>query len=127
MLALHLNTACHTVCTTWVWCQGLGSQLSLHSKILRLCPLEQVLMLLIYSGWSKCDSRRPLQETKQQFPGVDFSQIHSEEDTMWPHFNGCDNNGTCLDGGEPEAHVTERGIHFLHWLMTRYIFYSQQC
>lgn len=73
-------------------------------------------------GWSRCDARRSLQETKQQFPGVDFSLIQNEEDTMWPQFNPFDAQGNrIVDGhyGEPETHVTERGISFLHWLMDR--------
>ena len=40
---------------------------------------------------------------------------------MWPHFNSFDDNGVRTTFGEPEEHVTDRGIHFLHWLMTRYI------
>lgn len=72
------------------------------------------------AGWSKCDARRSLQETKQQFPGVDFSLIQSEQDTMWPRFNSFDESGVRTAFGEPEEHVTDRGIQFLHWLMTRY-------
>lgn len=68
-----------------------------------------------------------MQETQQQFPGVDFSLIQSEEDTMWPEFNHFDEQGNRVndgsaDFGEPEAHVTQRGIKFLHWLMSRYDF-----
>ncbi|KAL0044729.1 hypothetical protein WJX82_007205 [Trebouxia sp. C0006] len=70
-------------------------------------------------SWSKCDARRSLQETKQQFPGVDFSLIQSEQDTMWPRFNSFDESGVRTAFGEPEEHVTDRGIKFLHWLMTR--------
>ncbi|DBA66794.1 TPA: hypothetical protein ACH3X2_001936 [Trebouxia sp. C0005] len=70
-------------------------------------------------SWSKCDARRSLQETKQQFPGVDFSLIQSEQDTMWPHFNSFDESGARITFGEPEEHVTDRGIQFLRWLMTR--------
>ena len=78
--------------------------------------------LCFMPGWSRCDARRNLQETKQQFPGVDFSLIETEEDTMWPRFNPFDEQGRrVVDGnyGEPEEHVTERGIKFLHWLMDR--------
>ena len=41
---------------------------------------------------------------------------------MWPQFNHFDEQGRRIpDGnfGEPEQHVTERGISFLHWLMDR--------
>ena len=76
------------------------------------------------AGWSRCDARRCLQETKQQFPGVDFSRIRDEQDTMWPHYNHFDQQGKRIndgsaDFGEPEACVTERGIQFLQWLMNR--------
>ncbi|KAL3135524.1 hypothetical protein ABBQ38_006004 [Trebouxia sp. C0009 RCD-2024] len=67
-------------------------------------------------SWSKCDSRRSLSETKAQFPGVDFSLIQSEEDTMWPEFTQAAHRSTF---GEPDTHVTERGINFLRWLMDR--------
>jgi len=65
---------------------------------------------------SRCDARRSLTETKQQFPGVDFSRIQSEEDTMYPRF--CQQNGRGF-GGEPEDNVTKRGLAFLSWLMNR--------
>lgn len=85
-----------------------------------------VTLVVLHTGWSRCDARRSLQETKMQFPGVDFSLIQSEEDTMWPRFNHFDEQGNRIndgsaDFGEPEAHVTERGIQFLHWLMNRYL------
>ncbi|KAL3158693.1 hypothetical protein ABBQ32_011434 [Trebouxia sp. C0010 RCD-2024] len=67
-------------------------------------------------SWSKCDSRRSLAKTKAQFPGVDFSLIQSEEDSMWPEFTQAAHRGTF---GEPDTHVTDRGINFLHWLMDR--------
>ena len=73
-------------------------------------------------GWSQCDARRSLTETKEQFPGVDFSLIQSEDDTMWPEYNGdvkFDILGRRINSGEPESDVTERGIKFLHWLMDR--------
>lgn len=72
------------------------------------------------AGLSRCDARRPLTETKQQFPGVDFSGIQTEEDTLYPKFCETQGNGYCGIGGEPEEHVTGRGIDFLHWLMSRY-------
>ena len=39
---------------------------------------------------------------------------------MWPRFNSFDESGVRTAFGEPEEHVTDRGIKFLHWLMTRY-------
>jgi hypothetical protein len=30
-----------------------------------------------------CDKRRPVSEAKQQFPGVDFGLLESDEDTLW--------------------------------------------
>ena len=78
-----------------------------------------------FLGWTRCDARRSLTETKQQFPGVDFSLIQSEDDTVWPQYNGGvkfnDQGRRINEGnfGEPETHVTERGIQFLHWLMDR--------
>ena len=74
--------------------------------------------MVFHSGISRCDARRSLTETKQQFPGVDFSRIQSEEDTMYPRF--CQQNGGGF-GGEPEDNVTNRGLAFLSWLMKRYM------
>ena len=30
-----------------------------------------------------CDKRRSISEIKKQFPGVDFSGIHDDEDVLW--------------------------------------------
>lgn len=68
---------------------------------------------------SRCDARRSLAETRQQFPGVDFSLIQSEEDQLYPKFCQGNNNGNSGYSGEPEENVTKRGIQFLHWLMDR--------
>lgn len=79
---------------------------------------------LLLAGWSRCDARQSLHETQLQFPGVDFSLIETPEDTWWPQYNHFDQDGNRIndgsaDFGEPEEHVTQRGIHFLHWLMAR--------
>lgn len=78
----------------------------------------------LHSGVSRCDARRSLAETKQQFPGVDFSRIQSEEDTMYPRFYQQNDRGY---GGEPEDHVTKRGLAFLSWLMNRCISNVYEC
>lgn len=59
-------------------------------------------------GPSQCDKRQTLEETRRQFPGVDFSLIESEEDLSW-------------EAGqiESESSVVVRGFNFLNWLMQR--------
>lgn len=40
-------------------------------------------------GWAwlaqvhPCDKRRPIHEIKEQFPGVNFSTISTDEDVLW--------------------------------------------
>eukprot|EP00892_Ulva_mutabilis_P003495 jgi/Ulvmu1/1517/UM011_0247.1 len=59
-------------------------------------------------GVHPCDARRPISEIKQQFPGVDFSLIESNEDVLWK------------EGEREEANVMrERGVKFAEWLMQR--------
>lgn len=88
-------------------------------------PIAELHRTCCLLGWSQCDARRSLTETKQQFPGVDFSLIQSEDDTVWPQYNGgvkLNDQGRHINEGtlgEPEDHVTERGVKFLHWLMNR--------
>ncbi|PRW60329.1 phosphoglycerate mutase [Chlorella sorokiniana] len=59
-------------------------------------------------GPSQCDKRQALDDTRQRFPGVDFSLIGSDEDTSW-------------EAGhvESESSVVVRGFEFLNWLMQR--------
>lgn len=42
---------------------------------------------------------------------------------MWPEFTQAAHRGTF---GEPDTHVTDRGINFLHWLMDRYAVHCGQ-
>eukprot|EP00887_Chlorella_sp_A99_P002998 scaffold9.g2998.t1 len=59
-------------------------------------------------GPSQCDKRRPLGESREAFPGVDFSLIESDEDVLW-------REGMV----EGESNVVVRGMKFLEWLMQR--------
>lgn len=53
-----------------------------------------------------CDGRRTINELKRDFPGVDFSLVRDNEDTMF-------------EKKETEADVEERGRQFLVWLCGR--------
>lgn len=58
-------------------------------------------------GPSPCDSRRPRSEAAAVFPGVDFSLIVDDADTLWrPGY------------AEDEAAVATRGRQFLQYLMS---------
>ena len=71
------------------------------------------------AGQNRCDSRRPLQQTKEAFPGIDFSGVPTEEDVLWARISGQRNpSGLYLDGETEEA-TTQRGLQFLKWLMER--------
>jgi hypothetical protein len=55
-----------------------------------------------------CDKRHNISEIKQQFPGVDFGLIETDEDTMWKK-----------DEREGPEAMMLRGQKFTRWLMTR--------
>ena len=55
-----------------------------------------------------CDKRHKISEIQQQFPGVDFGLIESDEDKLWRE-----------DVREAPECMLARGRHFAHWLMTR--------
>ena len=58
-------------------------------------------------GENPCDRRRRTSEYARAFPGVDFSEISSEEDTAW---------GTMI---ETNDQMCERAHRFMEWVMRR--------
>ena len=58
-----------------------------------------------------CDAHRPLTDLKRDFPGVDFSQVDTEEDELYWHSKE--------HGPSEDAKMRSRVARFLDWLMRR--------
>ena len=63
------------------------------------------------SGSHPCDRRRPKSELAKLFPNVDFDQIESELDPLYPKYGN--------SVREPDEAVAVRGSQFLQWLASR--------
>ena len=72
------------------------------------------------AGSSPCDSRRPLHLTQEHFPGIDYSQIETDEDVQWQKVHEQINNKGEYRVGESEDATEQRGLKFLKWLLARY-------
>lgn len=59
-------------------------------------------------GKHPCDRRRPLEEYRKKFPGIDFSNVLNEDDIYWK-----------AGQRESDADIAKRGIEFLQWLSNR--------
>lgn len=59
-------------------------------------------------GEHPCDKRRSLHDYRQEFPGIDFSQVKDEEDVLWK-----------ADVRETDVEIAERGYRFLQWVSQR--------
>ncbi|XP_024532652.1 phosphoglycerate mutase-like protein [Selaginella moellendorffii] len=61
-----------------------------------------------HTGVHPCDKRNPISRYKLEFPGVDFSEIETDEDEWWN-----------ADIREPDEDLCQRGLEFLKWLLRR--------
>ena len=73
----------------------------------------------MHAGENRCDSRRLLQQVKDEFPGIDFASVPTEEDVLWAKVSGQRNSSGMYPDGESEEATTQRGLQFLKWLMGR--------
>ncbi|KAL3614417.1 hypothetical protein CASFOL_042491 [Castilleja foliolosa] len=71
-------------------------------------PIIAVEQCREHLGVHPCDKRRSVSEYKSLFPGVDFSLIESDDDSLWE-----------ADVRETKEAVATRGMEFLNWLFTR--------
>ncbi|KAL9238512.1 hypothetical protein vseg_012921 [Gypsophila vaccaria] len=71
-------------------------------------PIMAVELCREHLGVHPCDQRRNIHEYRHMFPGIDFTQIESDEDVLWK-----------ADVRETKAEVRERGMKFMNWLSTR--------
>lgn len=62
------------------------------------------------SGAHPCDRRRPISELKELFPKIDFSEIESDVDPLYPKYG---------DVREPIADLNQRNKEFLMWIASR--------
>ena len=73
----------------------------------------------LLAGPNLCDKRRSLAETKQAFPGVDFSLIETDDDPLYEKLHNQRGRGGMYLVGESDSAVARRGREFLHLIMTR--------
>ncbi|KAK4795804.1 hypothetical protein SAY86_028130 [Trapa natans] len=59
-------------------------------------------------GVNPCDKRRSIKEYMSLFPGIDFSQIETDDDELWTP-----------DHREIPEEIAARGVKFMNWLRTR--------
>ncbi|KNA08877.1 hypothetical protein SOVF_158700 [Spinacia oleracea] len=71
-------------------------------------PIMAVELCREHLGVHPCDKRRDVHEYQCLFPAIDFSQIETDEDTLWK-----------ADVRETKAEVAARGMDFMNWLLTR--------
>ena len=64
-------------------------------------------------GMLLCNKRRPLSKTERLFPGVDFTHLPGEDDTMWKNHvdKTVNNDGTAT--GKTTEDMSHRCYHFL--------------
>jgi broad specificity phosphatase PhoE len=69
-----------------------------------------------------CDRRRPISQTRQEFPRVDFSHVSVEEDEIWEYYLRRLGPPSKWDSHRESAElwkVAERGRDFWKWLASR--------
>ena len=63
------------------------------------------------SGLHPCDGRLPISQKREAFPGVDFSLVESEEDSLY--------ESAPPGEREPKESVKARALEFARWLLAR--------
>ncbi|XP_057515484.1 phosphoglycerate mutase-like protein 1 [Amaranthus tricolor] len=71
-------------------------------------PIMAIELCREHMGVNPCDRRRSISEYQCLFPAINFTQIETDEDTLWK-----------ADVRETKAEVAARGVNFMNWLMTR--------